>query len=358
MIHAYTSKLRLTRLRFSVLAVVAALVGVACDNSTEPLDTAASSDLPETTATTGAETTGAETMGVDSLTPAFSTISYSGRLFGPVNLWSSNTDVKWGPWPFTGSKNPSGAGGLVTQISAARRMKHRLILSMTDGSSADYMTNGKFDLSKWKKRMSAFNTATIRSAVASGVSDGTIVGNQLIDEPETARWGGNITKSTIDAMAVYARNIFPTLPMGINVGPPGYRWRSTERFHSLDFVRYQYSWYITEGNISSWRNAVLNRASVDNVTPAFSLNILDGGVPDKSGSWDCGGTGGKGTTYTRCRMTANQVRDYGKALVGSGCFTTMWRFDGTFMSKSANQDAFKAVASAANSQSRRSCKRT
>ena len=344
MIHEFAHAFRSTRLRSATLALLAVLAGASCDSTTEPVVTAAPSDptavaLPE------------------ALTPAFSTVSYSGRVYGPVNLWNSNTTVSWGPYPFTGSKNPSGAGGLVTQIAAARLKKHRLVLSMTDGGSSDYMSSGKFDMTKWKNKMNTFNTSTIRNAVAAAVSDGTVIGNQLIDEPETARWNGSVSKATIDAMATYARNIFPTLPMGINVGPPGYKWRSSEQFQKLDFVRYQYSWYITEGNVASWRDAVLQRASVDHVTPAFSVNILDGGVPDKSGSWDCPGTGGVGTYGNKCRMTADQLRSWGKALVGAGCYLTMWRYDGTFMSKSANQDAFKALASAASSLSRRSCKR-
>ena len=93
------------------------------------------------------------------------------------------------------------------------------------------------------------------------------------------------------------------------------------------------------------------------MTPAFSLNILDGGIKDKTGTWDCPGTGGKGTYYPNCRMTADQVSSWGRALATAGCYLMMWRYDGTFMSKSANQEAFRDVASAVASRSPRSCKR-
>jgi hypothetical protein len=203
--------------------------------------------------------------------------------------------------------------------------------------------------------MSTYNTATIRNAIASAVSAGIVIGNTMIDEPETVKWGGNLTKPTIDAMAVYARAIFPTLPMGINIGPPAYKWRSSERFTKLDWVRYQYSWWVSEGNVSAWKSAVLDQANRDGVIAAFSLNVLDGGYKDKSGSWDCPGSG-KGTYAPNCQMVPDQVRSYGKVLGPSGCFLMMWRYSDAYMSKTANQDAFRDVASATNSAPRRSCK--
>jgi hypothetical protein len=100
-------------------------------------------------------------------------------------------------------------------------MGHRLILVMTGGLSTEYTTNGQFDMTKWKNKMDTYNTEAIRNAVAAAVSDGTVIANQMIDEPETRRWGGNITKATLDEMATYGHNMFPTLPMGLNHGPPG-----------------------------------------------------------------------------------------------------------------------------------------
>jgi hypothetical protein len=95
------------------------------------------------------------------------------------------------------------------------------------------------------------------------------------------------------------------------------------------------------------------------VTPALSLNILDGGVQDRSGTWDCSGSGqaGKGTYYPNCRMTPTQVTTWGKSFVGYGCFLLMWQYDGAYMSKTANKDAFNQLATAAASKTRRSCKR-
>jgi hypothetical protein len=257
---------------------------------------------------------------------------------------------------FTGSQVNVYSNGMITLINSARAKRQRIVTAMTGGSASDFTTRGKFDLDKWKRKMASFNTSAIRNAVAAAVADGTIIGNTMIDEPETPKWGGNISKGTIDNMAAYAKGIFPTLPMGINIGPPAYKWRASERFQKLDWVRYQYNWWISNGNVGAWRDAVLAQARRDGVTPAFSLNLLDGGTKDQKGGWDCPGTG-RGTYAPNCRMTPDQVRSYGRAIAGSGCVMMMWRYDNAFISKSANQDAFRDIASVTNSSPRRSCRR-
>ncbi len=349
MIRAFTPSVRLALVRSSVVGMLAVLAGSACDNNTDPL---AGNSGPTDQPTVAV----AEDSGV-AVTPAFATASYSGLPYGPIGLWNSNTTLSWGPGMFTGTQNFTDASGVITQINAARTKKQRLILSMTGGPSTRYTTSGKFDMTKWKNKMNTFNTSAIRSAVAAAVSDGTVIGNQMIDEPETKRWGGNITKATLDAMASYGKNLFPTLPMGLNHGPPAYNWRSSERYKVVDYVLYQYNYYITSGNVASWRSAVLSRAQLDGVTPMFSINILDGGVQDRTGSWDCPGTGGKGTYSPNCRMTSTQVKTFGTALAGYGCAMQMWRYDDAFISKSTNQDAFKAIANVVSSKPRQSCKR-
>jgi hypothetical protein len=56
-------------------------------------------------------------------------------------------------------------------------------------------------------------------------------------------------------------------------------------------------------------------------------------------------------------MTSDQVRTYGRTIGPFGCALLMWRYDAAFMSKAANQSAFKDVASLLNSKPRPSCRR-
>ena len=284
-------------------------------------------------------------------------VSYSGIPYGPYDLWGSTTGLRWGPGPFTASHdNAYFPTSLAERIAAARRKGVRLILVMTGGPSS-VTTDGKFDLAKWKARMNKLNTSAIKKAVADGVADGTIVGNKLMDEPESPKWGGVPTKAMIDEMATYAKKIFPTLPMGVGHGAPGFKWRSGERYKVLDWVGVQYVWNYNQGNVTGWRDQVLNFARNNGVTPMFGLNILNGGIRDVNGAWDCPSTGGKGTRTSYCRMTADQVRTYGRTIGPSGCALLMWRYDAAFMSNAANQSAFKDVASLLGSRPRRSCRR-
>jgi hypothetical protein len=351
MIHEFAHVVRPTRLRTVVLALLGVMIGAACDNSTDPLGTSEPTDPPEVAATADSSTL------VGSLVPAFATISYTGLPFGPFNLWDSYTTVAWGPAPFTGSGNFTAPAGIVAQIGAARSKHQRLLLAMTGGSSTQYTTNGKFDMVKWKNRINQFKTTTIQNAVAGGVADGTIVGNSLLDEPETKRWGGVLTKPMLDQMAAYVKASFPTLPVGVNFGPTGYQWRTYEHYKVVDYSANQYNWWITQGNAAAWRDKVLAQARLDGVAVAFSLNILDGGVQDRTGTYDCSGTGGKGTYFPNCRMTPTQVRDYGRAIGPSGCSLLLWKYDYKFLSVSANLTAIKDLASTMSSIARRSCKR-
>ena len=205
--------------------------------------------------------------------------------------------------------------------------------------------------------MDRLNTSANKKAVADGVADGTIIGNRLIGEPESPEWGGVVTKAMIDEMATYAKRIFPTLPMGIGHGAPGFKWRSGERYKVLDYVSVQYVWSYNRGDIAAWREQVLNYARSNGVTPMFGLNLLDGGVMDTNGAWDCPNTGGKGTRTSYCRMTSDQVRTYGRAIGPSGCALLTWRYDAAFMSNAANQSAFRDVASLLASKPLRSCRR-
>ncbi len=338
--------------RWFTVATLAVLAGAACNDTEDP---AAPTDGPSITNTTDSSL-GDSLPLVDSLTSTLASTTYSGLPYGPIGLWATLNTFEMGPAPFTLSQEQVTASSIVARINNARSKRQRLVLAMTGGPSSDYKTNGKFDVSKWKRRMNSFTTSSIRNAVAAGVSDGTVVGNVMMDEPETPKWGDNVSKALLDDMAVYAKGIFPSLPVGVNVGPPGYRWRASERFHEVDWVRYQYNWWVTSGNVGAWRSAVLDQAHKDGVTPAFSLNLLDGGIKDTQGSWDCSATG-KGTYKPNCRMSADQVRTYGKAIGPSGCFTLMWHYDDAFMSKSANRDAFHDVASLLATKPRRSCRR-
>ena len=330
----------------SALPLLVALLSTACGEADLP-------SAPEQTPLPPAADTPAS---ADTLTQD-DAVTYAGIPFGSQGLFAGVTDFEWGPAPFTMSLDNTFAASIVKRIDAARQRRIRLVLSMTGGLVSEYSTGGKFDLGKWKARMNTFNTATIKKAVADAVADGTVVGNKLIDEPESSKWGGVPTKAMVDQMAAHVKSMFPTLPVGVVLGAPGFRWRTSERYKVVDWAMVQYRWSYNQGGITAWRDAVVSWARAEGVTPAFSLNVMDGGIKDTQGTWDCAGTGGKGLTAPNCRMTADQVRSWGQAIGPSGCARLLWKYDDAFMAKSTNQTAFRDVASLLNSKSGRSCRR-
>lgn len=281
--------------------------------------------------------------------------------FGPFDLWNNGT-LAWGPGPFTASQNYTSPANLIPTILAARARGQHLVLALTGGAPSQYSTNGKFDLAKWKARIDQYNTAPLKAAVAAAVSDGTVLGNSLMDEPEHRNWGGVMTKPTLDSMAAYAKQVFPTLPMGPSHGPNGYYlWRPTERYRVVDYVLNQYNFWVTNGNIAAWRDKVLAQARLDgNIAVAFSINLIDGGQnAPRDGRWVCpaGTSDGRGNYDPACRMTAAQIRDWGLALGPAGCFMAMWELNDVTFAKAANLAAMAEVADSLARVPRRRCAR-
>jgi len=339
------------KILIGLLGVVVLCVWLACKISTEPNET--------------------------TYRPFSAAATYTGRGYGPFGLMSGYTAWDFGPAPFTASLQSDDPTGVVKRINFARQNNHRLVLFISSAKHAYYITNGHFDFTKWKNAVNQFNTGTIRTAIAAAVADGTVIGGNMMDEPEHSSWGrvpsgcsgltstcqAYVTKAMVDQMADYMHAIFPTLKVGVNQGPPAYKsYDPNHTFKKLDWVAHQYNWVVTRGDIVSWKTAVLARAKLEGYAPAFSINILDGGVRDNDndGKWECPSptTEGQGTYYPNCRMTATQIKTYGQTLANGGCFQLMWREDTEAMKRSDNQAAFKAVADVMRTLPIIPCKRT
>jgi hypothetical protein len=297
----------------------------------------------------------------------------TGVPYGTFNLFNSTTTVQ--PGPFSLSHTWDEPGSIVARITAARNMGVKLMLVMTGGHSGylkaggNTSTNTQFDIVKWKARMDEFNSTAIKQAIAAGVQDGTIIGASVMDEPNHRDWGGMVTKATLDEMARYVKGQFPSLPVGVVIV---HWWRSTERYHDIDFIVDQYDWWQSpngpgggqSGNVPGWRDAALAMAQANGISIAFSMNILNGGIqdltsPDRLEAWRCptNTTGGRGFRTPACRMHATQVRDWGKTLGVAGCALLMWRYEDPFMTRLDNQQAFKDVADKLVTVPGKSCKR-
>jgi hypothetical protein len=346
---------------FAWSAIIASAIGCSSEQSAGPTSVAAGDSVAKTVPITDSVAT-LDSLAVSSALPS---AAIKGVPFGPYNIMNSFTTWAWGPAPFTVSLNGNtGPSGVIPQILSARAKGQKLMLSLTDGPRRLQITNGKFDMVKWKLRMDGYNTPQIRAAIAQGIADGTIIGNATINEPKHAEWGGVINKAVLDQMCGYVKKIFPTLPSGpITV----HWWLRTETYRTCDFIIDQYDWAQPpqgwgtpggKGDVVAWRDAALAQGKKERITIAFAMNVLGGGseVP----GCPLSSTGGpySATDKRHCRMTAAQVRDFGRALGPSGCAMLMWMYENTFWSKSANVQAFKDVAATLAVSPGRQCRRT
>jgi hypothetical protein len=266
----------------------------------------------------------------------------SGVPYGPFGLWgTSSTTPVMNPGPFSMSINADGPDGIATRINSARALGQKLVLAMTDGNHSRYITDGSFDWAKWKARQDLFKTTTIKTAVAAGLADGTILGANVMDEPQHTSWNGSVSKPMLDQMAAYVKSIFPNLPVGVSVRSD---WRPAERYKVIDFIVTQYG--ANFGSVTAWRDNALAFAAQDGVRVVFSINILNGGAGFNETSCPIPPTGGPGLSSGRCRMGADQVRQFGTTLGSAGSGLFMWQYDSAFMADPANVQAFKDVGAA------------
>jgi hypothetical protein len=264
--------------------------------------------------------------------------------------------------PFSMSMDGYNADNIIPRLESARRRKLRILMNLTGGNHKNYMTDGVFDMNKWMAKMQTFNTSSIEAAIAAGVADGTIIGSSVMDEPHNesaqASWGprGTMTKARVDDMCRYAKTIFPMLPVGVvhdhRVFEPD------QGYSSCDFIVSQYTYRKTKGDVEAFRDGGLAFAARNHMSIIFSLNVLDGGIPRKaSGTCEVPETGGPGTYGRNCRMTAQQIRDFGLILGPAGCAFTMWRFDREFFNDSANKASFADIADSLARVPARVCRR-
>jgi hypothetical protein len=274
--------------------------------------------------------------------------------------------------PFTmtadGGYTPS---NIIDRINAARVGGYKLLLQLPSGSHSDETSpllsviDGvlQFDEGKWQAIVDKFNTPEIRQAIADGVANGVIIGDVVMDEPQVTgggdgnTWGpeGTMTKLRVDGLCKYIKDRFPTLPVGVfhqhNTFEPD------KSYQICEFIVDQYN--ERRGDIVQFRDDGLALAQRDGHAIMFSLNILNGGVQDRDGVWDCTGPGqgGKGTYAPNCRMTADQMRQWGNTLGPAGCGLFMWHYDAAFVSTTDNAAALSDVAQTMAGQPYKACRR-
>ena len=306
---------------------------------------ATASELADTAVVTLAQTSGGGTPLPD---PTPVPGSGTGIPMGLSGLLNSGRN----PSPYTMSLDGYSAGGILGMLADARSRKIRVLMNMTGGMHNNYKTDGVFDLAKWRAKMDSYNTPAIRAAVAAAVADGTIVGNSVMDEPHQSdantnfpekSWGpeGWMTKAKVDGLCGYVKQIFPTLPTGVN---HDHRHFEPEKNYAVcDYLGTQYR--ASKGPVAAWRDGALAFARRSGVQVMFSINLLHGGAKRS----DC---------TAPCDMTPAEVRVFGLALGPNGCALNMWRYEQAYFDKPEVQSALRVIAESLATLPRRTCTRS
>jgi hypothetical protein len=144
-----------------------------------------------------------------------------------------------------------------------------------------------------------------------------------------------------------------------------YRLSSDSSYKVCDFITSQYR--TSKGPVTKYRDGALEVCKRDRHACAFAINVLDGGTRVRKAlgqkdyaEGDCPvpATGGRGTYFPNCRMSAEQVREAGRVLGPAGCFLTGFRYDPDFLASPEIQQAFRDVIEAVATKHTAGCIRT
>src|SRR5215210_5481286 len=184
--------------------------------------------------------------------------------FGPFSMNLAPDAAKG----FTAGQSYADPKTLLPLLANLRAKKQSAFLALTGGAHEQYITEGRFDLDKWKQGTARYSAPILKAALEEAVADGTVLGYNMLDEPEHRSWGGALTRATVDSMAAYCKAILPFMPCGVGVD---YRWRPAERYRLVDFIIAQ-SW-MERQSAESFRDSAVAMARRSGVALVLSVNL-------------------------------------------------------------------------------------
>jgi hypothetical protein len=352
MIHAFDRARQRTRLRISVLALIAFFASAGCDNSNplatnEPTEVpavpvAADSAAPADSALAADSAEGADSAEeVDgSLDPAFLTAIYSyGMRFGTFGCSSSGLGA------YNLCNRSAGSSSAAT-MSALRAVRAKVILNQ-GGYSKFKDSRGRYSPTKYYNWVQSLRPYA--SSWRQYVTNGTLVGIQVIDDRGSTNWGGvAISNAQIDQMAKWWKQILPGVTTFVSGGYAwnllGYSWSYLDGSINQYNARYM-------GDVKTWRDRSVAAAARARTSLILSMNVLNGGKIYR------GCYHGASSSY--CSMTPTELRSYGATIAAASgiCGVGTWKYSSTYHARSGVTSALKYVAWLASKRSQPSCKR-
>jgi hypothetical protein len=274
-----------------------------------------------------------------SLATSSTSNSTSSIVYGAFNV----TNTLLGS-PYQGSVRQPGPTDILSLLAGARANGGRLIVKLISDQSV-LNRDRSFSFDKWKAQIDRFTKVDLRSYI----SDGTLLGHYLITEPEDAgNWGGKkIPPATVEAMAKYSKQLWPTLATFAH-SRPTYLTSSGTKFQSLDAGWAMYhSW---NGDISPWLKGEVAAAKKAGIGLIVGLNVLDGGTK-------ASGIPGYSQGAGRYGMSASQLRSWGSTLLDESyvCGFVNWKYEAKYNGRSDIQGAMSYLAQKAHAHVKKSC---
>ena len=246
---------------------------------------------------------------------------------------------------YTGALRALGAirpESVLVDLAAARRANARVLIAMSGNHIVD--ANGHFSLDIWKHQIDRFRGIDFSSYI----QDGTIVGHFLMDEPgDPTNWGGTVvSRSDIDAMAQYSKQIWPTMATIIRAWP---KYLQGFQYQYLDAAWAQY--HSRFGPIEPFISVNVQGAKELGLGLVIGLNVLAGGGKDGlPGYW-------KKDVNS---MTAEQIKTLGGTYLAEpyACAFVVWQYDDRYFARPDIQAAFDQLTQEARQHPATPCRRS
>jgi hypothetical protein len=262
-----------------------------------------------------------------------------GIVFGSFNMQSQYLNSV-----YTGTLRNLDPRYLVSTLADIRLKGGRAVIKLVGGPDSDIQNADRtFSFTKWKALVDRFKTVNFSSYV----TDGTVLGNYLIDEPYNAsKWGGKIIpQATVEAMAKYSKQLWPGMTTIVRAHP-SWLAQSTITYTYLDAAWAQYEGRPT---VTTWIAGEVAAAQRKGLGLVVGLNVLDGGN---------GTSGIPGWKTGRWAMSATELRTYGTALLNQtyACGFYMWMHNTTYYGRADIKSAMTELSTKAKAHVKTSCR--
>jgi hypothetical protein len=310
MTHRFKLSRRIARLRVPAVAAII-LAFTACDttNSLNP----ESSTPPE------------------SGTPAPDAPSFATSFAGGIPMGLFRTPYTSIGTRYNGTLRNIYPNNVISELRAIRDRGGKVMLNLAGAPPRYTDKYGNFSLAKWKTSVDRYKGINFSSFI----SDGTLIGNFLIDEPnDPNNWKNHkpVSPATLEEMAKYSKMRWSTLTTVVRVRPD----YLGSNHHYLDAAWSQY--HSRFGSPSNFVSHDVSIAKNKGLGLIVGMNVLKG----NNGS----------------KMTASQVKSWGGALLSSSypCAFLSWAYDDKYLSTSSMKDAMTYLRHKAQSRSMKSCR--